>query len=222
MLPGRRRGGRAGSRRRWWPTPHGRDAPTTAATRPRKRSSPPPAVPKQRFFATRTPFTPRPARASIPTGGYCRCSSVEFPVFRGRGPTCRRCGGLRGGRGWLLSILWSSGDTARFGFRHGHRRPHGHHRPAVRFATDRNDQPERRVEIPCGGKEPVGKIPDDLVLVATIAHCPCDRDEIAVPEWVGSLRPRLSFYFKTRPFIFQNIHASKYFKRICLKSIGSL
>ncbi len=58
------------------------------------------------------------------------------------------------------------------------------------------------MKIPCGGKEPVGKIPDAPVLVATIAHGPCNRDEITVPEWMASRRPRLSFYFKTHLFIF--------------------
>ncbi len=45
----------------------------------------------------------------------------------------------------------------------------------------------------------VGEVPGDLVLVATIVHGLCDRDEIAVPERVVSRRFRPPIIMSRRP-----------------------
>ncbi len=93
----------------------------------------------------------------------------------------------------VVKVLELPEDMAHFKFRHGY------HRPVVQFIMDWNDQPERRVEMLCGGKEPVGKVPSDLVLIAAVVHGLCDRDGIAVPEWVASHRLRPPITMSRQP-----------------------
>ncbi len=65
---------------------------------------------------------------------------------------------------------------------------HGRFRPVVQFIMDWNDQPQRRVEMLCGGAAPPGGTPGDLALLAAVVHGLCERDGSGVPEWVWSQR----------------------------------
>ncbi len=65
---------------------------------------------------------------------------------------------------------------------------HGRFRPVVQFIMDWNDQPQRRVEMLCGGAAPPGGTSGDLALVAAVVHGLCERDGIGIPKWVWAQR----------------------------------
>ena len=65
---------------------------------------------------------------------------------------------------------------------------HGRHRPVVQFIMDWNCQPELQGEMLCEGAAPSSEVAADLALIASVVHGLCDRDGIAVPDWVREHR----------------------------------